>query len=161
MTTEEHARWKGLEVRRPDDVPAPTPLAWQIEKHTEHNDRLMNLALPADFPYDVQRGDVGDALAVIALRESIRRDIERGRGVRVRQAMELGATWRQVADALDVDPDEARELLRAWADMQHDLHRRDVADGRPRPLGLDDDGHAALLALCELGDDETARAVTR
>ncbi|UUU21204.1 hypothetical protein [Streptomyces sp. DSM 40750] len=147
-----------MEVRRPGDVPAATPLAWQIEKHTEHNDRLMNLALPADFPYDVQRGDVGDALAVIALRESICRDIERGRGVRVREAMEPGATWREVADALDVDPEEARELLREWTDMQHDLHRRDVAGGRPLPLGLDDDRHAAVLALCELGDDETAGA---
>jgi hypothetical protein len=52
------------------------------------------------------------------------------------------ARWK----GLDVDPDEARELLRAWADMQHDLHRRDVADGRPQPLGLDDDRHAAIMA---------------
>lgn len=149
---------EGPGVRHPGDVPAATPLAWQIEKHTEHNDRLMNLALPADFPYDVQRGTVGEALAVIALRESIRRDIEHGRGVRVREALELGATWSEVAAALDVDPDEARALLRAWADMQHDLYRRDVADGRPRPFGTNDDQHAAVLALCELGDDETAGA---
>ncbi|MFD5589338.1 hypothetical protein ACFWII_36815 [Streptomyces sp. NPDC127063] len=160
MTTAEHARWKALQVRRPDDVPAATPLAWQIEKHTEHNDRLMNLALPADFPYDVQRGTVSDALAVIALRESIRRDIEHGRGVRVREAVELGATWSEVAAALDVTPDEARELLRAWAEMQHQLHQRDVLDGRFRPLGLDDDRHAAVLALCELGDDETTGTQT-
>jgi hypothetical protein len=44
--------------------------------------------------------------------------------------------------------------------MQNDLHRRDVADGRPRPLGLDDDRHAAVLALCELGDDQAAMAAT-
>jgi hypothetical protein len=158
--TEQRDQWNALEIRRPADVPVATPLAWQIEKHTEHNDRLTNLDLPDDFPYDVQRGDVDDALATIALRESIRRDIEHGRGVRVRQAVELGATRRQVADALDGTPDEARALLRGWADMQNDLHRRDVADGRPRPLGLDDDRHAAVLALCELGDDQAAMAAT-
>jgi hypothetical protein len=113
MTTEEHARWKGLEVRRPDDIPAPTPLAWQIEKRTEHNDRLMNLALPADLPYDVQRGDVGDALAVSPCASPSAGTSSAAGASASGQAMELGATWRQVADALDVDPDEARELLRS------------------------------------------------
>ncbi|MCT9141717.1 hypothetical protein [Streptomyces violarus] len=158
MTTDERAQWDGLDIRRPGDVPATTPLAWQVSKHTKHNDRLMNLALPADFPYDVERGDAGDALAVLALRESMRRDLENGRGFRVREAVEMGATWREVADALDVDPDDARALLREWAEGQHRLYRGNIADGRPRPLGLDDDRHAAVLALCELGDDETASA---
>ncbi|MGA5896771.1 hypothetical protein [Streptomyces venetus] len=63
-----------------------------MAKHTAH----------ADFPYDVERGDAGDALA---LRESMRRDLENSRGVHVREAVELGATWREVVDALDIDPD--------------------------------------------------------
>lgn len=50
----------------------------------------------------------------------------------------------------------ARELLRAWAGRQHWLYRGDLAEGRPRPLGLDDAAHAAILALCALDDDETA-----
>lgn len=60
------------------------------------------------------------------------------------------------AAALDVDPDEARALLRDWAEGQHRLYRGDVANGRLRPFGLDDEAHAAVLALCELGDDEAA-----
>ncbi|WP_306920829.1 hypothetical protein [Streptomyces luteogriseus] len=41
---------------------------------------------------------------------------------------------------------------------QHRLYEGDVADGRPRPLGMDDREHAAVLALAELGDDERAGA---
>ncbi|MFF0794182.1 hypothetical protein [Streptomyces spiralis] len=153
--TDQYAQFKGLEVRRPGDVPAATPLSWQFEKFTEHNDRLANNAIPADFPHDVQRGDAGDALAAIALRESIRQHVERERGIRVHEAIQLGATWEQVAAALDVDPKDARTLLRDWAESQHRLHRRDVERGEARPFGLDDEQYAAVLALCELGDEET------
>ncbi|MFI1962423.1 hypothetical protein ACH46L_31650 [Streptomyces althioticus] len=152
--TDPYVTWKAQEIRRPLDVPGATPLRWQMEKEAEHEARLMNRRLPADFPHPVERGTAADALAVIALRESIRRDMETGRGVRVRDALELGATWSETAAALDVEPDEARELLRAWAKRQHQLYRSDLADGRPRPLGLDDQEHAAVLALVELGDDE-------
>lgn len=158
MSTDPYTRWTALEVRRPADVPAATPLAWQVEKHGTHADRMANLHLPQDFPHPVERGTAADALAVIALRESIRRDMEHGRAVSVRQAVELGATWREVAEALDVSPDQARELLRNWAEIQHRLHEGDVAAGRSVVLGLDADARAAVLALTELGDDETAAA---
>lgn len=153
MTTEERARWNALEIRKPDQVPAVTPLAWQVAKLTDHADRLMNNLLPADFPHEVERGTAGDALAVLALRESIRRDVEQGRGTRVHEALLLGASWREVARALDVETGEARELLRAWAQGQRNLWQRGEAEGR-RPFGLDADAHAAVLALCERGDDE-------
>ncbi|MGR3939081.1 hypothetical protein [Streptomyces sp. BRA346] len=156
MSTDAHEAWQALQVRRLDDIPAATPLAWHVEKFTEHNDRLMNNALPADFKYDVQRGDAGDALAAIALRESMRRHVERERGIRVREAIELGATWNEVAAALDVTPDDARTLLREWADGQRNLHRFDVEGALDNPLGLSPDRHAAVLALTELGDDERA-----
>lgn len=115
----------------------------------------MNARLPEDFPHDVERGDAGDALAALALGESIRRQIESERGSRVHDAMTLGATWAQVAAALDITPDEARALLRAWADGQHHLYQGDVERGLARPLGMDTTLHAAVLALCELGDEET------
>ncbi|MDX2973476.1 MULTISPECIES: hypothetical protein [Actinomycetes] len=153
--TEHRDEWNALEIRRPDDVPVPTPLAWQIEKHTEHNDRLMNNMLPADFPYEVERGTADDALAVLALRESIRRDIEHGTGNRVHEALTLGATWRQVAAALDLDPGQAREVLRAYADGQRRMWVRNEEEG-VKPLGFSADRHAAALALCELADDESA-----
>ncbi|MFE0824156.1 hypothetical protein [Streptomyces sp. NPDC058847] len=156
--TDPYETWKAQDIRRPLDVPGATPLRWQMEREAEHEARLMNNRLTLDYPHPVERGTAADALAVIALRESIRRDMENGRGVRVREALELGATWSEVAAALDVAPDEARELLRAWAGLQHQLHRNDVADGRERPLGIDDQEHAAVLALTELGDDGEAPA---
>lgn len=151
--TDQRDQWEALEIRRPDDVPVPTPLTWQVEKHTVHSDRLMNNMLPADFPYEVERGTADDALAVLALRESIRRDIEHGTGNRVHEALRLGATWRQVAAALDIDPGKARELLRAYADGQRNLWLG-YEEQRVKPLGFSADQHAAALALCELGDDE-------
>lgn len=156
MTTDTRARWDALQIARPDDVPPFTPLSWLAEKEAEHSHRLMATRLPADYSHPVERGTAADALAGLALRESIRRRVDNERAVRVREALELGATWAEVAVALDVPVGEARELLRAWAEGQHRLYRGDVADERPRPFGLDDEAHAAVLALVELGDDETS-----
>jgi DNA-binding GntR family transcriptional regulator len=58
-----------------------------------------------------------------------------------------------VAAALDVDPGQARELLRAYADGQHRMWVRNEEEGI-KPFGFSADQHAAVLALCELGDDE-------
>ncbi|MET7944372.1 hypothetical protein [Streptomyces sp. NPDC005302] len=153
----EHDRWQALQIRRPDEVRTspggPVPLEWQAEKRTTHCIRLMNTRLPANFPHTVERGDEGDALAVLALGEAMRRDIEAGRGSDVRIAAALGATWRQIADALDTTPAYARGLLRAWATGQRRLYSGDRARGETRPLGLDDEQYAAVLALCVTGDD--------
>ncbi|WP_435256177.1 hypothetical protein [Streptomyces althioticus] len=133
MTTDQ-ARGERLEIRRPGDVPPFTALSRLVEQRAAHDDRLMNNRLPADHPRPVKRGTAADALAGPA----------------------LGATWYEVAALLDVSPDDARELLRAWAESQHRLYRGNLAKGRPRPLGLDDQEHAAVLTLVELGDNETA-----
>jgi hypothetical protein len=163
MSTPEYERWTALEIRRPDDVRTspggPVPLTWMAEKHSHHADRLANRMLPEDFPHPVERGDAGDALAALALREAIRRDMELGRGNRIHEALRLGATWSQVAAALDVTPGEARELLRAYADGQQHLYRGDVERGLSRPLGFSPEEHAATVALCELADDQSAAAV--
>ncbi|WP_327731350.1 hypothetical protein OG250_42605 [Streptomyces sp. NBC_00487] len=128
MSTPEHERWTALTVRRPDDVRTEAggavPLPWQMEKLTEYNDRLSNRRLPADFPYDIERGDADDSLAALALGTSIRRDIEREHASLVCEAIELGATWDQVAAALDISADEARYLLREWADGQRRMRLR-------------------------------------
>lgn len=160
MSTPEYERWVGLAVRRVDDVRTiaggPIPLTWMAEKHSQHADRLANRMLPADFPYPVERGDAGDALAALALREAIRRDMEVGRGNRIHEAMVLGATWSEVATAMDITRAEARGLLRAYADGQHSLYLFDVKDDRPHPLGFGPEQHAAAVALCEMDDDERA-----
>lgn len=149
MTTDEHAAWQALDVRTPDDVPPATPLAWIAEKHTVHSDRLMNNALPEDFPYEMQHGTAEDAVALLAIRERCRKDMESGRGSRVHQAAQLGATWAQIAAAVELPEDQARDLLRDWADQQHTLYVGDVAAGRERPLGLDADACDAVLALAD------------
>ena len=161
MPTDQYAHWKSLEIRRPDDVPAATPLSWVTEKESDHAQRLFRNALPIDRFPNADRGTAADALAVLALREAVRRDVECGRGNRVHEALTLGATWTQVAAALDIPVDEARALLREYADGQRNLWLGYEAE-RIKPFGFDTDQHAAALALCELGDDETvAGAVAR
>ncbi|MET4927121.1 hypothetical protein P3L51_33000 [Streptomyces sp. PSRA5] len=104
-------------------------------------------SLPEDFPYEVERGNLGDALATIAPRESMHRMIEVQRGSRIREAMEMGATWYEMAAALDITPDEARTLLQEWINGQHRLRRGDVERAADNPLGLGADRHAEVLAL--------------
>lgn len=155
--TDQYDAWKGLEIRRPDEVPAATPLSWITEKESEHAQRLFHNALPMDRFPNAERGTVDDALAVLALRAAALRDLEYGRGNRVHEALTLGATWTQVAVALDVPVDEARSVLREYADGQRNLWLGYEAE-RIKPIGFDADKYTAALALCELGDDETATA---
>ncbi|MEU2856785.1 hypothetical protein [Streptomyces syringium] len=157
MSTDAYKQWQDLDVRHPGDVPPATPLMWLAEKHQQHADRLTNRLLPADFPHEIERGTAADALAVLALREAVRREMEHGRGVYLHDALQLGATWNEAAAALDLTPDEARELLRAWAAGQHKLYTGCEERGET-PLGLSTEQHAAVLALVELADDEQAPA---
>ncbi|MFJ3941782.1 hypothetical protein [Streptomyces parvus] len=156
MDTPAHKHWTDLTVRRPDDVRTMTgrrvSLSWQMEKRAGHIDRLMNRTLPEDFPDPVERGDVGDVLAVLALSESIRRDLAARCGGDIREAILLGATWTEIAAAIDTTPDEARAVLRDWTERQHQLLQDAVERGRP--LGSDAHRHASVLALIELADDE-------
>ncbi|MFE9793517.1 hypothetical protein ACFYRL_17465 [Streptomyces goshikiensis] len=144
MTVDQYARWQKLAIRRPEDVPPATPLSWQMEKRDQHA-----TGTTAD-----------DALAVLALQESIRRTALSGRGVWLRDLMERGGCWDEAAAALGVEADEARELLCVWARGQHDLYRSDIQERRPHPLGLDIDAYAAALALCEMHDEERVNGCT-
>ncbi|MFI9722861.1 hypothetical protein ACIHFE_24915 [Streptomyces sp. NPDC052396] len=153
--TDAYKHWRDLQVSSPGDVPLATPLMWLAEKHQEHADRLTNRLLPGDFPHKAERGTVADALAVLALRESIHREMEYGRGAHIRDALHLGATWHETAAALGLTPDEARRLLHTWADGQRHLYTSCEERGET-PLGLSDEQHTAVLALCRLGDDEPA-----
>lgn len=143
-------------VRRPDDVPSVTPLSWLAEKEGRHAEHLSNRLLPADFPHPVRRGDAGDALAVLALREAIRRETEIGRGGRLCAALELGASWTEAAAALDISPAQARTVLREWTEGQHRLYQDYVARGH-KPFGHSPERHAAVLALCAQDDEEASR----
>ena len=130
--TDAYDHFHALEIRTPDDVPPATPLEWQIERISVHEQRGL-------------RGTADDAVTVLALRENVRRELART-GLYISDARRMGATWEQIAAALDITPDDARERLRTWADGQEQLHRRAVADGRPHPIGIDSEQHAATLA---------------
>ncbi|MER6134265.1 hypothetical protein [Streptomyces sp. NPDC001815] len=163
MSTPEYELWADLDVRRPDDVRMISgrrvPLPWQMEKHAGHVDRLMNSTLPADFADPVERGGAGDVLAVLALSESIRRDLIARRAGDIREAVRLGATWSEVAAAIDITPDEARAILRDWTERLHGLHQIDAEAGEVQRLGVEEDRHAAVLALIELADDQRTEPV--
>lgn len=152
--SDKHQRFMAMPIRHPDDVPAATPLSWQADKLGDVGERLFRNLLPADFPHQVERGTADDALTQLAVSESIRRTIASHRPGDIRQALILGATWNQVAAALDITPHQARAELSEWAEGQHALYRKDEAEQRRQPLGLSTEQHAAVLALCDLDDDE-------
>lgn len=91
------------------------------------------LARTADHPHPGE----GAELAALALGAEIARNVSTGRGVAIRAARTAGATWREVADALDVTEGAARDEFAAWINGQS----RYYADsGR---FGLDPDEEAA------------------
>lgn len=129
--TDAYDRFRTIEIRTPDDVPPATPLGWQIERISVHEQRGL-------------RGTGVDALAVLALRENVRRELART-GLYISDARRAGATWDQIAAALDTTEDDARDRLRTWADGQEWLHRWDVADGRDHAFGITGEQHAAVI----------------
>ncbi|MGW2181298.1 hypothetical protein ACWCXX_25000 [Streptomyces sp. NPDC001732] len=160
MTTDKHQRFMAMPIQQPDDVPTLTPLSWQAERLANAGERLFANLLPANHPHPVERGTADDALAQLALGEAIRRTIENHRPGDIHQALTLGATWSEVATALDISPDEARDLLRDWSDGQHHLYAGDQERGEERPLGFSPARHAEVTALCERGDNEREGALT-
>ncbi|NUP16487.1 MAG: hypothetical protein HOZ81_10355 [Streptomyces sp.] len=129
--TDAYDHFQAIEIRTPDDVPPATPLEWQIERLAAH-ERLWF------------RGTADDAVAALALRENMRRELERT-GLHISDARRIGATWEQIAAALGTTPDDARQRLRTWADGQERLYRRDITDSRKHPIGITGEQHAAVL----------------
>lgn len=147
-----YQHWKAKAIRRPDDVTTTTPLSWQVEKYGEAEQRLTFRHLPPPTrPTDLATST--DALAVLALGESIRRTVVRYRGGTVHAALELGATWAEVATALNCTPDEARATLRSYAEEQRQRHEGDRMAGQ-NPTGLSPEQYRSVLELAELDDDE-------
>ncbi|MFD8542364.1 hypothetical protein [Streptomyces sp. NPDC059649] len=153
----EYEQWQARTVRRPEDVPVTTPLSWMAEKHFAHGERLADRRLPAAYRGPEERGDAGDALAQLALGVRIARTVEQYRAETLHEALQLGATWRQIATALDLGTDEARGILRSHADGQLRLYESEHSGGAGL-LGMSPEQHRAAMALTELGDDEPATA---
>ncbi|MEU0377078.1 hypothetical protein ABZ093_07225 [Streptomyces cyaneofuscatus] len=148
-----YQHWKGKAVRRPDDVTTTTPLTWQVEKYGEAERRLTGRHLPPSA-HATGRATAADALAKLALGESIRRTVLRYRGGTVHAALELGATWAEVATALGGTPDEARAALRLYAEEQRKRYEDDRMAGQ-NPTGLSPEQYRSVLGLAELTDHES------
>ncbi|WP_112491418.1 hypothetical protein [Streptomyces bacillaris] len=150
--TDAYRHWQGKAVRRPGDVTATTPLDWQVEKYREAERRLTLRHLPSAATGPTGRA-TADALTQLALSESVRRTVLRRRGGTVHAALELGATWSEVAAALDCSPDEARAALRSYAEEQRQRHEDDLRAGQ-NPTGLSPGQDRSALALVDLADHE-------
>ncbi|MFE2294857.1 hypothetical protein [Streptomyces sp. NPDC059452] len=146
-----YQHWQAKAVRRPDDVTTATPLNWQTEKYGEAERRLTLRHLPS-ATRPTERAIAADALAKLALGESIRRTVLRYRAGAVHAALELGATWAEVAAALDSTTDEARAALRSYAEEQRQRYEDDRMAGQ-NPTGFSPEQHRSALALAELADD--------
>ncbi|MFJ3478628.1 hypothetical protein [Streptomyces microflavus] len=147
-----YQHWKAKAVRRPDDVTTTTPLNWQAEKYGEAEQRLTLRHLPS-AAHPTERATAADALAKLALSESIRRTVLRYRGGAVHAALELGATWAEVATALDCTPGEARAALRSYAEEQRLRYEDDRMAGQ-NPTGFAPEQYRSVLGLTELADHE-------
>jgi hypothetical protein len=95
---------------------------------------------------------VADHLTVLALSEAIALRARQFRGTEMDAALGAGATWLEVGTAVNATATMAKERYRAWADGQHMLWRNTPPGCRP--IGLDDEAHAAALARLE--DDREA-----
>jgi hypothetical protein len=66
----------------------------------------------------------------------------------VDRALEAGATWEQVAAALDCDQAQARQDYRNWAEGQHRLWAGEYGDGGK--FGMNDAEYAEALARADV-----------
>ncbi|MFH8410425.1 hypothetical protein ACH4FX_37465 [Streptomyces sp. NPDC018019] len=126
-------------VRRPGDVPAGTPLTSLARQRAEAGARLHT-------EHDRDQGAaVSAALTQLAVGEAIRRTVRSERGSLVAQALRLGATWDQVAAALDTTELAAADDLRVWAEGQRTLYHQHLAQGADVLVGLDEDAYAEVM----------------
>ncbi|MFE5942066.1 PLD nuclease N-terminal domain-containing protein [Streptomyces sp. NPDC056480] len=147
-----HEEWQDRVIRRPDDVGYGILLQQKAEKYFEHHHRLMDRHVPAGCHTGVA-ATAGDALAVLALGVAVHRTVLSDRPWSVRDAMTLGATWNEVAAALDGTTGEARAVLRTYAEVQRQQYLETEMTGY-RPSGYSPEEYGSVLALIRLADDD-------
>jgi hypothetical protein len=115
--------------------------------------------LRAAGTYDPAKHGAGDTepltaaeyLELLALGEYLARSYKPS--FEVDNALRAGATWAQIAEALDTDEAMARVAYRAWADGQHDMLR--WTEGR---LGMSDAEYAEVNGRAGELDPGAAKA---
>ncbi|MFJ5136103.1 hypothetical protein [Streptomyces sp. NPDC088707] len=144
--------WQTRVIRRPDDVGYGILLHRKAEKYFEHHHRLMDWHVPSGC-HTGETATAGDALAVLALGETINRAVLSDRPWSVHDALKLGASWNEVAAALDGTTDEARAVLRTYAEVQRQQYVETEMTGY-RPSGYSSEEYRSVLALISLTDDD-------
>lgn len=143
--TDSDAAFTAAQIHRPADVPAGTAPSDLVAEHSEAGGRLLNNRLPEDFPHQVDRGTADDALTQLALGEAIHRTVRNERCSIVAEALRLGATWEQVAAALDTTEFAAADDLRVWAEGQRTLFHQLLAENPDNRIGLDEGAFAEVM----------------
>ncbi|MFJ8677325.1 hypothetical protein [Streptomyces sp. NPDC093589] len=110
---DQYARWMARKIRSLGQVPCGTPLVWQAARLYGHSWRLAQAHRHAG-------AGVSDALAVLSLSTSIYHDAHWDG---VREAVQAGATVGQVAMALGISIDDARDLIRRIKERDRELKR--------------------------------------
>jgi hypothetical protein len=95
---------------------------------------------------DIKPLTAGEHLELLATAEYLARSYKPS--FEVDNALRAGATWAQVAEALDTSEAAARVAYRAWADGQHQLWVD--CDGK---FGMDGGEHAGAMRRMEYGAD--------
>ena len=101
---------------------------------------------------------VGEALERLAVSEAISRYAHNGRQVDILAALNAGASWRDVADALDAPQAQLRAEFARWVDGQRELYDALPKD-RPgsRCLGMSSTHADAAMLLAESASERSGR----
>ncbi|GAA4196183.1 hypothetical protein GCM10022252_43100 [Streptosporangium oxazolinicum] len=126
------------------------PVSRQLERYNELAARNASARARAELmargTYDPTRHGtedrppltVAEHLELLALAESIARTVRHP--ANIHHALLAGATWADIALALDSDATTLRQDYRQWADDQHDLNQHHPT------LGMTADEHTAAIA---------------
>jgi hypothetical protein len=91
---------------------------------------------------------VAEHLELLAVEESIRRRVMYSRALAIRDALEAGARWEQVAAAIGTDIETAKATFECWIIGQERLYDRSD-DSIGVLIGLSPDDRRAARALLE------------
>lgn len=123
----------------PRDLPADLTPQRLVDALAVHQAVLLDVHLGLTDPPPATEL-TARAIAVLAVRHALVERLLAGRWVNASDALDLGATVGQVADAMGLDADEVVAGLRSWA------------DGQLRYGFISDAQHDAVVALVEDGE---------
>lgn len=101
------------ELTAPGDVPS-AGVAEMAHRRQRHQDRLAGTVrgLP---PQETATTDGSDAIAALVLGTAITVQLEDEQPPLMRQALQHGRTWSEIATAAGLTPDQARTAYTLWA----------------------------------------------